>query len=341
MEHTQEVIPDSTSSSTPIPPVLAPVLMTAFWMLLGGAAGIKILQGIWPFFGFRGGEVTIALPVGGVVGALTGGLLGLIRNPRWLVLLMAVFAGSAAGAVAGKVPWGEIGEIGGQVAGGVVGGMVWATWLFFGARRRNPSRGLRSAERARRGGNMITQSLLSTDHHVSMPEKPMQNQSKVIAFDVDEASLIRLRQALPGCVIDEINGATAASLTRDWDPGTVDLVVVEPRKEAAETLELCRFLVSCGILAMDAPMVTDSEEETPKNLGLHRRRPNVGRRPHSPLLVLVPPSRKSIVSDLLKAGAHSCLMLPIDAKDVASMLVHARAGNQPGRHTLDLRTDSN
>jgi len=29
-------------------------------------------------------------------------------------------------------------------------------------------------------------------------------------------------------------------------------------------------------------------------------------------------------------------MLPINTKDVASMLVHAQAGNQPGRHTLDL-----
>jgi hypothetical protein len=29
-------------------------------------------------------------------------------------------------------------------------------------------------------------------------------------------------------------------------------------------------------------------------------------------------------------------MLPINAKDVASMLLHAQTGNQPGRHTLDL-----
>jgi len=28
--------------------------------------------------------------------------------------------------------------------------------------------------------------------------------------------------------------------------------------------------------------------------------------------------------------------LPVHAKDVASMLVHAKAGNQQGRHTLDL-----
>jgi hypothetical protein len=137
-------------------------------------------------------------------------------------------------------------------------------------------------------------------------------------------------------VIEEVHGATAASLTRDWNPGTVDLFVVEARKEVAETLELCKFLVSSGVLARDAPAVTDSKEELPKTLGLHRRRPHVGRRPHSPLFVLLTPSRQSIVKDVLKAGAHNCLMLPINSKDVASMLVHARAGNQPGRHTLNL-----
>jgi DNA-binding NarL/FixJ family response regulator len=169
-----------------------------------------------------------------------------------------------------------------------------------------------------------------------MQETPMPNQSKIIAFDVDRASLSSLRQALPDSVIEVVNGATAASLTRDWNPGTVDLIVVKARKEVAETLELCRFLVSCGVLGRDAPVVTDSQEEMPKTLGLHRRRRNVARRPHTPLLVLVNASRKSIVRDMLKAGAHSCLMLPINAKDVASMLVHAQEGNQPGRHTLDL-----
>jgi hypothetical protein len=164
----------------------------------------------------------------------------------------------------------------------------------------------------------------------------MPNQSKVIAFDIDEASLISLQKALPDCVIEIVSGATAAALTRDWNPGTVDLLVVKARKEATETLELCRFLVSCGVLGRDAPVVTDSQDETPKTLGRHRRRRHVTRRPHCPLLVLVPPRRKSIVKDVLKAGAHSCLMLPINTKDVASMLGHAQAGNQPGRHTLDL-----
>ena len=108
--------------------------MTAFWMLLGGAAGIKIMQSIWRFVGFDVGEVSIAVPVGGVVGAVAGVLLSMITNPRLLVLLMAVFAGSAAGGVAGKLAWDDIGEIGGQAAGGLVGGVAWAAWLFVGHR---------------------------------------------------------------------------------------------------------------------------------------------------------------------------------------------------------------
>ena len=131
MANTQKPIPKAALAPAPIPPVLAPVLMMGFWMLLGAAAGIKVAQSIWHFLGFGGGDVSIAIPVGIVAGSLGGALLGLIRNPRHLVLLMAVYAGSAAGAVAGKVPWGEFGEIGGQVAGGVMGGIAWATWLFI------------------------------------------------------------------------------------------------------------------------------------------------------------------------------------------------------------------
>ena len=117
------------------PPILSPVapaLMMGFWMLLGGAAGIKLSQSLWQLLGWGEGEVSVAVPVGGVVGAVIGAGLGRIRNPRRLVLLMAVFAGSAAGGVAGKVAWGEIGEIGGQVVGGFIGGLAWATWLLVG-----------------------------------------------------------------------------------------------------------------------------------------------------------------------------------------------------------------
>ena len=121
----------------PSPP--APILMMIFWMLLGGASGIKLAQSIWQLLGWGAGDVSIAVPAGGLAGALAGALLGLISNPRLLVLLMAVFAGASAGAVAGKLPWGTIGEIGGQVGGGLVGGIAWAVWLFVeGKKSRNP-----------------------------------------------------------------------------------------------------------------------------------------------------------------------------------------------------------
>jgi hypothetical protein len=118
-------------------PPMAPALMIAFWMLLGGAAGIKIAQSIWHLLGWDAGSVSVAVPVGGVIGAAIGAVLGRISNPRLLVLLMAVFAGASSGAVAGQIPWGQIGEIGGQIVGGLIGGLAWATWLFVG-RERNP-----------------------------------------------------------------------------------------------------------------------------------------------------------------------------------------------------------
>jgi DNA-binding response OmpR family regulator len=141
---------------------------------------------------------------------------------------------------------------------------------------------------------------------VSMPEKQMPNHSKAIAFDVDPASLLSLREAFPGWEIEAVQGASAASLTQEWDLGTADLLVVGARDDGAETLGLCRGLRS----------------QAGRSL--------------TPLLVLVPPAQPALVRGVLKAGANSCLVLPIHAKEVASMLVHAQAGNQPGRHTLNL-----
>jgi len=131
-QDTPPAVPDAAKSTLPIPPVLAPMLMMVFWMLLGGAAGIKIMQSVWRFLGVEGGEFSVAVPVGGAVGALAGALLGLIKNPRLLVLLMAVFAGASAGGVAGQLPWGDLGSVGGQIFGGLVGGIAWAIWLLMG-----------------------------------------------------------------------------------------------------------------------------------------------------------------------------------------------------------------
>src|SRR5580704_9740554 len=73
--------PATTPRAVPEVSLLDRVLMAVFWMLLGGAAGIKVLQSVWHFLGFDVGEVTIAVPVGGVLGALVGLLLGMIKNP--------------------------------------------------------------------------------------------------------------------------------------------------------------------------------------------------------------------------------------------------------------------
>lgn len=148
---------------------------------------------------------------------------------------------------------------------------------------------------------------------------------KVIAFDMDEDSLINLREALPDSLIELIEGATAASLSQDWNPGIVDLVVVKVARNVAKTTELCKFLVSRGVLARDASLVTDSPKALPTLLGLRRHQPTVARQPHSPLLALVPPGQRNDVTALLKAGVDSCLLLPINANDVANMLLHAQA----------------
>lgn len=130
--------------------------------------------------------------------------------------------------------------------------------------------------------------------------------SKAVAFDVDPASLISIRQAFPKWDIEDVEGRTATSFARDWNGRVADLLVVGARADEAEILELCRGLR--------------------KQVGWAL----------TPLLVLVPAEHQALVREVLKAGANHCLVLPIHAKEVASMLVHALAGNHPGRHTMDL-----
>ncbi len=158
----------------------------------------------------------------------------------------------------------------------------------------------------------------------------MPHRLRAIAFDLDDASLISLREALPEWEIEVVNGATAASLSPEWSPGVADLLVVKARAEVVETLGLCRFLAFAVVFS------TDSREEETATFGLHRSRQNQALRADALLLVLVPPGQESLVRALLEAGADNCLVLPIHAKEVASMLAHAHDGNQPGRHTLNL-----
>jgi DNA-binding response OmpR family regulator len=136
-------------------------------------------------------------------------------------------------------------------------------------------------------------------------EETMLDQPKAVAFDLDPDSMVSLRQAFPEWEIEAIDGATTGSLTRDWDPGAAELLVVGA-SEQVTTLGLCRGLRSQAGQAQ------------------------------TPLLVLVRPAQGALVRAALAAGAHSCLVLPVHAKELASMVIRARAGNRPGRHTLDL-----
>jgi hypothetical protein len=136
MENTKSPDPETSPKLPPLPPA-SRLVMAGFWILLGGAAGINLAQSLWHLLDLSVGTVSIAVPVGGGLGALLGLFLGMIENPRVLVLLTAVFAGSAAGAVTGKVCWGSIGEIGGQIAGGLVAAIAWTIWFHFGRRQDN------------------------------------------------------------------------------------------------------------------------------------------------------------------------------------------------------------
>jgi DNA-binding response OmpR family regulator len=134
----------------------------------------------------------------------------------------------------------------------------------------------------------------------------MPNRPRVVAFDVDPDSLVSLGQALPDWEIQAVHGASPGSLTQDWNPGTADLLVVGAGDGLAETLGLCRAL-----------------------------RSQAGRA-RTPLLVLVPPARHALVRAALDAGADSCLVVPVHAKELVNRVARAGEGNQPGRHTLGL-----
>lgn len=134
----------------------------------------------------------------------------------------------------------------------------------------------------------------------------MPYRAKAIAFDVDRVSLGTLGEAFPDWEIQAYNGASAASLIKEFSPRLADLLVVGVRAQVVETLGLCRELRSQAGQA------------------------------HTPLLVLVLPAQDEVVRAALAAGADSCLVLPVHAKELASMVTRAQAGNRPGRHTLCL-----
>ena len=153
---------------------------------------------------------------------------------------------------------------------------------------------------------------------------------KAVAFDLDAASWNSLREALPGWEIEVLNETTATSLTHDWNPGEADLLVVKAGEDVAETLALFRFLVFCNVFS------TDSREDETLTMGSPGSRQNQERRANAPLLLLVPTNEEALVRAALEAGVDSCLVLPIHAKEIASMIARVQHCNQPGRHTLNL-----
>jgi len=155
-------------------------------------------------------------------------------------------------------------------------------------------------------------------------------QSRAVAFDVDAASLASLRDALPEWEIVVVNGATPASLSGHWDPSSAGLLVVGTQGNAVDTLGLCRLLSFCTSYSPEA------RSEGVETLACEQSNPTSKAVRNAPLVVLVPPGQETLVGAALEAGACSCLMLPIHAKQVTSMLAQARAGNRPGRHTLGL-----
>src|SRR5437764_10405687 len=129
----------------------------------------------------------------------------------------------------------------------------------------------------------------------------MPNGFMAVAFDVDAAGLASLREALPDWEIEALKGATATSLTYDWRPGEADLLIVQAREKVAESLSLCRFLVSWGLCFRG---------EGAAMMGLHEGRQGLLRGGEAPLLVLASAGQKAFVKAAFEAGAHSCLVLP-------------------------------
>lgn len=133
----------------------------------------------------------------------------------------------------------------------------------------------------------------------------MANTPKVLTFELDRESILSLREAFPAWDIEPANKAATAPFGRDWNPEKVELLVLGPRPALA-TLGLCRKL-----------------------------RSQAGRA-HTPLFVLVTPAQETLISDALAAGADSCLVLPVHAKELVSAFARVGAGNRPGQHTLNL-----
>jgi hypothetical protein len=146
----------------------------------------------------------------------------------------------------------------------------------------------------------------------------MSDELKAVAFDLDAATMVTLRAALPEWEIEMLNGATATSLSHDWNAGEADLLVLKAREDGEETLGMCRFLAFCGDFSRDTQ---GADQESSGLQGTCQDQP---RRENAPLLLLVSAGQESLVRAALEAGADSCLVLPVHVKAVASTLARLR-----------------
>jgi DNA-binding NarL/FixJ family response regulator len=128
----------------------------------------------------------------------------------------------------------------------------------------------------------------------------VQDRLKAVAFDVDSASLIALRQAFPEWEIETIAGATTTSLRKDYNPPPANLLLVGAGDRVADTLSLCRGL-----------------------------RSQAGRA-QTPLLVLVAPGQEGLARAAVRSGAHGCLVLPVHSKALVRMVARALTGERLG-----------
>lgn len=120
------------SPSPPVAPQLPmdPRLVILFGMLLGAVAGVTFAQVVWKLAGLTVGAITIAVPVGGIGGAVGGGLIARITSPQLLVLVMALLAGWSVGALSGGLAWAETGKLAGGFLGMLLGGLTWTVWWY-------------------------------------------------------------------------------------------------------------------------------------------------------------------------------------------------------------------
>jgi len=81
----------------------------------------------------------------------------------------------------------------------------------------------------------------------------MPNRFRAVAVDLDAASLLSLREAFPDWVIEAVSGATAASLSQDWNPGAADLLVLSWRARKWQRLSASAGFLPLPAVAQSSP----------------------------------------------------------------------------------------